>query len=58
MKLDVCLFTHNPRKGAFEHTLRGLARQTLSRDQFHVWVVDNGSTPPLGEADRIWSLTA
>src|ERR1039458_3212961 len=51
MKLDVCVFTHNPRKEAFEHTLRGLARQTLPRNQFHVWVVDNASSPPLHEAD-------
>jgi FkbM family methyltransferase len=51
VKIDVCVFTHNPKREIFAKALGSLARQTLTRDRFHVWVVDNSSSPPLGEAD-------
>ncbi len=51
MKLDVCIVTHNPPRTVFELTLRAIARQTLPRDEFEVWIIDNASTPPLAETD-------
>jgi FkbM family methyltransferase len=51
MKLDVCIVTHNPRRPVFALVLQSIARQSLSRDAFHIWIIDNASTPPLTEAD-------
>lgn len=49
MNLDVCLCTHDPRREVLEFALRSLARQTVGPGVFRVLVVDNASTPPLGD---------
>jgi len=49
--LDVCICTHNPRRDVFQLALAALGRQTLSKDAYRVWVIDNASTPPLTEQD-------
>lgn len=51
MNLDVCIVTHNPRRPVFALVLQSIARQSLSRDVFHLWIIDNASVPPLTEAD-------
>ncbi len=53
MKLDVCICTHSPRRPVFRRVLQSLASQTLPRDQFHVWIIDNKSQPPLDEGDLL-----
>jgi glycosyltransferase involved in cell wall biosynthesis len=49
--LDVCVFAHNSRRGIFQRVLESLARQTLSKSEFTVWIVDNASVPPLDAAE-------
>jgi glycosyltransferase involved in cell wall biosynthesis len=49
VQLDVCLCTHHPRRDVLDLALRSLARQTTGPGAFRVIVVDNASTPPLGE---------
>jgi hypothetical protein len=51
MKLDVCICTHNPRPEIWAIVLQALARQTLDKSLFHVWVIDNCSTPAMTLAD-------
>jgi len=51
MVLDVCICTHNPRRDIFAIVLNAIANQTLSKDAYKVWVIDNCSTPPLTEID-------
>lgn len=45
--LSVILCTHNPRQDYLSRTLKGLAEQTLPKDDWELIVVDNGSTEPL-----------
>jgi glycosyltransferase involved in cell wall biosynthesis len=49
MELDVCLCTHDPRRDILDLALRSLARQTAGPGAFRLVLVDNASTPPLGE---------
>lgn len=51
MNLDVCICTHNPPRRVFPLVLEALCQQTLSPEHFHVWIVDNHSTPPLTNED-------
>ncbi len=50
MDLDICLCTRDPRPELLSLAIRSLARQRVAPGTFQVVVVDNGSTPPLGEA--------
>jgi len=47
--LDICLCTRDPRPGILSLAIQSLARQGVAPGTFQVIVVDNGSTPPLGE---------
>ncbi len=49
MKLDVSLCTHDPRREILDLAIRSLARQTVGPGVFRLVLVDNASTPPLGE---------
>jgi glycosyltransferase involved in cell wall biosynthesis len=51
MKLDVCICTHNPPKQVFSLVLNALADQTLSKDAYQVWVIDNASSPAISIGD-------
>jgi glycosyltransferase involved in cell wall biosynthesis len=51
MVLDVCICTHNPRRDIFAVVLAAIANQTLAKDAYRVWVIDNQSDPPLTDAD-------
>lgn len=57
--LQVCLCTHNPRPAVFRRVLKSIARQTYKPPGFEVVVIDNGSAPPIDEAEcrRILSPT-
>lgn len=47
MLISVAVCTLNPRPEYFEMVLSALADQTLSKSEWELIVVDNGSTPPL-----------
>jgi glycosyltransferase involved in cell wall biosynthesis len=47
MKLEVILCTHNPRRDLLKKVLTAIGTQTLAKPEYHVWVVDNGSSTPL-----------
>lgn len=49
--LDVCICTHNPNRQLFEIILQALANQTLSKDRYQVWVIDNASDRLIEIAD-------
>lgn len=49
--LQVCLCTHNPRMDVFRRVLGSLARQTVRPEGFEVVIIDNGSDPPIFEAE-------
>lgn len=51
MKIDVCICTHNPRRDIFEIVLNSLVNQTLSKENYEVWIIDNNSNPPLRKSD-------
>lgn len=51
MKLDVCVFTHNPRRDVFQIVVEAIGRQTCARERFHTWIVDNASAPPITDAE-------
>jgi glycosyltransferase involved in cell wall biosynthesis len=51
MKIDVCICTHNPRTKILEIVLQGIANQTLSKNDFQVWVIDNGSHPSINRQE-------
>lgn len=55
--LDVCICTHNPDRQLFEIILQALANQTLSKDRYQVWVIDNASDRPI-EAANLAILSA
>lgn len=55
MRLDVILCTHNPRGDFLGRTLDALKRQTLSRDEWSLLIVDNASAQPVVDcADFSW----
>jgi glycosyltransferase involved in cell wall biosynthesis len=49
--LDVCICTHNPDLQLLTIVLQALANQTLSKDRYQVWIIDNASNPPIQIAD-------
>lgn len=49
--LDICVCTHNPNQQLFEIILQALANQTLSKDKYQVWIVDNASDLPIDNDD-------
>ncbi len=51
MPIDVCICTHNPRLEIFTLILTAIANQTLSKDNYQVWVIDNASHPPIGDRE-------
>jgi len=51
----LCICTHNPNPRVWAVTIGALARQSAPPGSFHVVVVDNASSPPLGE-DRLAPL--
>lgn len=48
--IDICLCTCNPRTEVLGLVLQSLARQTYSRSDFRLVVVDNASRPPIPDA--------
>jgi glycosyltransferase involved in cell wall biosynthesis len=48
--LDICLCTRDPRPEILGLAIGSLARQGVPPGTFQLLLVDNGSTPPLGEA--------
>lgn len=46
--IAVCICTYNPPAARWRIVVDALVRQSAPRDAFHVIIVDNGSTPPLG----------
>lgn len=51
----VCICSHNPDPGVLCTVVSALARQTVPVGSFHVLLVDNASSPPLGEG-YVWPL--
>ncbi len=51
MKIDICICTHNPRPEIFAIVLTAIAHQTISKDSYQVWIIDNGSTPAISDQD-------
>ena len=47
----MCVCTHNPRTDVFARVLAALARQTIAKSRYRVWIIDNASSPPLVEDD-------
>ena len=47
--IDVCICTHNPRPGVLKLVLEALAAQTAAPGTFEVLLVDNNSSPAVGE---------
>ena len=45
--LDVCICTHNPDRHLFEIILKAIANQTLDKDRYQVWIIDNASDLPI-----------
>ncbi len=51
MPLDVCICTHNPKLEILAVALKAIANQTLSKDAYQVWIIDNASDPPISDRD-------
>jgi glycosyltransferase involved in cell wall biosynthesis len=51
MPLDVCICTHNPNQEVLAISLKAIANQTLSKDDYQVWIIDNASEPPISDRD-------
>lgn len=51
--LSVIICAHNPREDYLRRTLASLRGQLLDKTEWEFLLIDNGSTPPLGEA---WDL--
>lgn len=51
MKIDVCICTHSPSVKKLSKAVAALAAQTVSKDRFQVWVIDNASLVPIRETD-------
>jgi hypothetical protein len=49
--IDVCVCTHNPKPELFSLILTAIANQTLSKDAYQVWIVDNASEPIINDED-------
>jgi glycosyltransferase involved in cell wall biosynthesis len=49
--VDVCLCTYNPHLPTLKIAIDALARQTLAKDRYRVWIVDNNSEPPITTQD-------
>ncbi len=49
--VDICICTHNPRLLVFTGILTAIANQTLSKDAYQVWIIDNASDPPISDRD-------
>lgn len=47
MKISVVICTYNPRLDYIQRTLKGVAQQTLSSDDWELIIIDNKSTVPL-----------
>ena len=47
MKIDVCICTHNPRLEILTIVLNAIANQTIGKDQYQVWIIDNASSPAI-----------
>jgi glycosyltransferase involved in cell wall biosynthesis len=50
-RIDVCICTHNPRLEVLSIVLTALANQTLSKDAYQVWIIDNASDPPISDRE-------
>jgi hypothetical protein len=51
----VCICTHNPRADYLQRTLKSLEGQTLPRERWELFVIDNASKVPLaGQWDLSW----
>jgi hypothetical protein len=53
MPIDICICTHNPRLEVFEIVLTAIANQTLSKNDYQVWIIDNASNPPVRDRDLL-----
>jgi hypothetical protein len=51
MSIDICICTHNPRLDIFEIVVNAIANQTLNKDFYQVWIIDNASNPPISDRD-------
>jgi glycosyltransferase involved in cell wall biosynthesis len=51
MKIDICICTYNPRLEVFTLVLNAIANQTIPKDTYQVWIVDNGSNPAISDRD-------
>jgi glycosyltransferase involved in cell wall biosynthesis/peptidoglycan hydrolase CwlO-like protein len=49
MPIDICICTHNPKVEIFTLILAAIANQTLSKDAYQVWIIDNASDPPISD---------
>lgn len=59
LALTVVICTRNPRAEFLDETLAALRRQTLAQDQWRLWIVDNGSEPPVADRfDLSWHADA
>jgi len=59
MRLSIIICTHNPRADYLCRVLDLLARQTLSKDQWELLLIDNASQEPLaGKWDLSWHPNA
>jgi glycosyltransferase involved in cell wall biosynthesis len=58
VQLTVVIPTHNPHGGRLDRTLAGLRAQSLTADVWELVIVDNASTPRLGESllGRDWTM--
>jgi glycosyltransferase involved in cell wall biosynthesis len=55
MKLSVVICAHNPKPAYLEQVLDSLQKQTLSKDQWELLVIDNNSLKPLNQLlDLSW----
>jgi glycosyltransferase involved in cell wall biosynthesis len=59
MRLSVIICAHNPRPAYLERVLDALAAQTLSKDEWELLLIDNGSEPRLAaQWDLSWHPSA
>jgi glycosyltransferase involved in cell wall biosynthesis len=49
--VDVCICTHNPRLEVLTVVLTAIANQTLAKEAYQVWIIDNASEPPICDLD-------
>jgi hypothetical protein len=49
--VDVCICTHNPRLELLTVVLTVIANQTLDKEAYQVWIIDNASEPPISDLD-------